>query len=133
MKTNPVNYSKELENMIAADREQGRIPSLLLQVCCAPCSSYCLEYLREDFRITVLYYNPNISEPEEFEKRRAEEKRLIREYNRQVEEQDFDGMHSTKRAQKIDNVRMKVTSMKELFRGWRMSRRAENDVRFALP
>ena len=73
MKTNPVNYSKELENMIAADREQGRIPSLLLQVCCAPCSSYCLEYLREDFRITVLYYNPNISEPEEFEKRRAEE------------------------------------------------------------
>ena len=55
MKTNPVNYSKELENMIAADREQGRIPSLLLQVCCAPCSSYCLEYLREDFRITVLY------------------------------------------------------------------------------
>lgn len=102
MKTNPVNYSKELENMIAADREQGRIPSLLLQVCCAPCSSYCLEYLREDFRITVLYYNPNISEPEEFEKRRAEEKRLIREYNRQVEEQDFDGMHSTKRAQKID-------------------------------
>lgn len=99
---NQVNYSKELDKIVEKDREQGRIPSLLLQVCCAPCSSYCLEYLREDFRVTVLYYNPNISERAEFEKRKAEEKRLIAEYNRQVEEQDFDGMNSTGRARKID-------------------------------
>ena len=52
--------------------------------------------------MTVLYYNPNISERAEFEKRKDEEKRLIEEYNRQVEEQDFDGMNSTDRAQKID-------------------------------
>lgn len=99
---NRINYSKELDKIVEKDREQGRIPSLLLQVCCAPCSSYCLEYLREDFRVTVLYYNPNISERAEFEKRKAEEKRLIAEYNRQVEEQDFDGMNSTSRAQRID-------------------------------
>lgn len=99
---NQVNYSKELDKIVEKDREQGRIPSLLLQVCCAPCSSYCLEYLREDFRVTVLYYNPNISQRAEFEKRKAEEKRLIAEYNRQVEEQDFDGMNSTARARKID-------------------------------
>lgn len=99
---NQVNYSKEMDKIVEKNREQGRIPSLLLQVCCAPCSSYCLEYLREDFHVTVLYYNPNISERAEFEKRKDEEKRLIEEYNRQVEEQDFDGMNSTDRAQKID-------------------------------
>lgn len=99
---NPVNYSRELEKIVAQDREQGRVPALLLQVCCAPCSSYCLEYLREDFKVTVLYYNPNISERAEFEKRKAEEKRLIEVYNRQVEEQSFAGMHSTSRARKID-------------------------------
>ena len=98
---NPVNYSRELEKIIADNREQGRLPALLLQVCCAPCSSYCLEYLREDFRITVLYYNPNISEQAEYEKRKAEELRLIDAYNRQVEEQNFEGMHSSARAQKI--------------------------------
>lgn len=99
---NQVNYSKEMDKIVEKNREQGRIPSLLLQVCCAPCSSYCLECLRENFRVTVLYYNPNISERAEFEKRKDEEKRLIEEYNRQVEEQDFDGMNSTDRAQKID-------------------------------
>lgn len=98
---NSVNYSRELDKIVTANREQGRIPTLLLQVCCAPCSSYCLEYLREDFDITVLYYNPNISETAEYEKRRSEELRLIQEYNRQVMQQDFDGMHSTERARPI--------------------------------
>lgn len=98
---NSVNYSREMYKIIAQNREQGRIPSLLLQVCCAPCSSYCLEYLREDFDITVLYYNPNISEKTEYDRRKAEELRLIREYNRQVEQQDFDGMQSTGRARRI--------------------------------
>lgn len=54
-------------------------PKLLLHACCAPCSSYCLEYLSQYFEITVLYYNPNISPEEEFGKRAAEEKRLISE------------------------------------------------------
>ncbi len=100
-KMNSVNYSKELDKIVTACREQGRIPTLLLQVCCAPCSSYCLEYLREDFDITVLYYNPNISEYAEYEKRRKEEVRLIQAYNRQVTLQDFASMHSTHRAREI--------------------------------
>lgn len=53
------------------------MPSLLIHACCAPCSSACLEYLNPYFRITVFYYNPNISPEAEFEKRLAEEKRLL--------------------------------------------------------
>ena len=53
------------------------MPKLLLHACCAPCSSYCLEYLSQYFEITVLYFNPNISDKEEYEYRLNEEKRLI--------------------------------------------------------
>lgn len=61
-----------------------------------------MEFLREYFRLTVFYYNPNITVSVEYEKRLAEEKRLIAEYNRQVEEQDFEGMHSTSAAHRIE-------------------------------
>jgi predicted adenine nucleotide alpha hydrolase (AANH) superfamily ATPase len=60
-----------------------------------------LEYLREYFKITVFYYNPNITASSEYEYRLGEEKRLIEAYNRQVETQDFTGMHSTPNAEKI--------------------------------
>ena len=52
-------------------------PSLVLHSCCAPCSSYALEYLSEYFHINVLYYNPNISSKEEYNLRLSEQKRLI--------------------------------------------------------
>ena len=58
------NYQKMLEATIAGLKEQNRVPTLLLHSCCAPCSSYCLEYLSQYFHITVDYYNPNIY-PEE--------------------------------------------------------------------
>ncbi len=64
---------KELEKISAA----GQKPTLLLHSCCAPCSSYVLEYLSRYFAITVLYYNPNISPAEEFHKRAEEQARLI--------------------------------------------------------
>lgn len=99
---NRINYSKETEKIMEGLRRENRAPRLLLHVCCAPCSSHCLEYLREVFRVTVYYFNPNISVPAEYEKRLSEEKRLISEYNRQVREQDFDGMHSTSAAHEID-------------------------------
>ena len=60
-----------------------------------------MEFLREYFNLTVFYYNPNITISEEYEKRLAEEKRLIAAYNRQVETKDFSGMHSTFAAKKI--------------------------------
>ncbi len=71
-----INYQRELDRLIAS--LEGT-PRLLLHSCCAPCSSYCLEYLSQYFSITVLYYNPNISPEEEFRKRAEEQARLISE------------------------------------------------------
>ena len=65
-----VNYSRELDREIQAIEASGAKPRLLLHSCCAPCSSYVLEYLREYFRITVFYYNPNITESAEYAYRR---------------------------------------------------------------
>ncbi len=69
------NYQKETEKII--DSLGGEKKSLLLHVCCAPCSSYVLEYLSAYFNITVLFYNPNIYPQAEFQKRLEEEKRLV--------------------------------------------------------
>lgn len=74
------NYQKELDKLIEG-LAGGRAPRLFLHSCCAPCSSYVLEYLREYFQITVFYYNPNITEDAEYRKRLAEQKRLIAAYN----------------------------------------------------
>ena len=57
---NKVNYQKVLEQIIEKNERENRVPTLLLHSCCAPCSSYCLEYLSNYFKITVFYYNPNI-------------------------------------------------------------------------
>lgn len=72
------NYHKELEKIIGAIAE-GTVPTLLLHACCAPCSSYCLEYLSDYFKITVYYYNPNIYPHEEYDHRVSEVRRLIKE------------------------------------------------------
>ena len=98
---NARNYAKELDKIIV-DVPEGK--RLLLHSCCAPCSSYVMEYLREYFELTVFYYNPNITEDVEYRKRVEEQKRLIAEYNRQVEEADFGPMHSTEKARKIEVI-----------------------------
>ena len=74
-----VNYQKELEQLIEKEQKEGRVPRLFLHSCCAPCSSYVMEYLSQYFSITVFYYNPNISPKEEYEKRVEEIRRLIGE------------------------------------------------------
>lgn len=74
---NKINYQKKLENIIERNKREDILPSLLLHSCCAPCSSYTIEYLSDYFKISVLYYNPNISPYEEYEKRKAEQIRLI--------------------------------------------------------
>ena len=63
------NYGKILELTLSEITSDGKRPSLLLHACCAPCSSYVIEYLSEYFDITLLYYNPNISPADEYEKR----------------------------------------------------------------
>lgn len=76
------NYQRELDKIIENIGAAGKCaPTLFLHSCCAPCSSYVLEYLRQYFRITVFYYNPNITEDVEYRKRVAEQKRLIAAYN----------------------------------------------------
>ena len=69
------NYDREMEAEIAA--LEGRRPTLLLHSCCGPCSSAVLERLRDHFRVTVLYYNPNIEPEEEYLHRKAEQRRLL--------------------------------------------------------
>ncbi len=72
-----VNYQKILDKFIKD--LNVNVPKLLVHSCCAPCSSYVLEYLNKYFNITVLYYNPNIYPLEEYEYRKNEQKRLISE------------------------------------------------------
>lgn len=73
-----INYQLELDTILDEIVRSGKTPSLLLHSCCAPCSSYVLEYLTKYFKVTVFYYNPNIYPSAEFEKRRDEQARLIR-------------------------------------------------------
>ena len=75
-----MNYQKQLEQIIAQIKGLSQKPSLLLHACCGPCSSYVLEYLAEYFRITVLYYNPNIYPPKEYERRLEELKTLYKKF-----------------------------------------------------
>ncbi len=76
---NKINYQKKLDALIEEVVRSGTVPTLLLHSCCAPCSSYVLKYLSDYFRITLLYFNPNISPKEEYIKRVGEQKRLISE------------------------------------------------------
>lgn len=118
MYRNGINYRKRCEEEIRKARGGSGKPTLLLQACCAPCSSTCLEFLREFFRVTVFYYNPNITESAEYAHRKEEAQRLISVYNGQVESGAYreippvtdpaadiapapDGMHSTAAAQEI--------------------------------
>ena len=73
------NYQKRLEETIAKSCTDGNRPRLLLHACCAPCSSYVLEYLSSLFEITLFFYNPNIFPPEEYAFREEELLRLVRE------------------------------------------------------
>ena len=76
---NKINYQKELDSLIENLVKEEKVPSLLLHSCCAPCSSYVLEYLSKYFSITILFYNPNIYPSEEYSRRVIEQKGLISE------------------------------------------------------
>lgn len=103
-----MNYQLELEKILSS--LNGERPKLLLHSCCAPCSSYCLEYLRDYFEITVYYYNPNITEASEYYKRQEEEKRLIQRLNEESEyrihivEAPYDPEKFLKMSQGLENV-----------------------------
>lgn len=70
------NYQKQMDAVVAS-LPQGERPRLLLQSCCGPCSSYVLEALTPYFRVTVLYYNPNIQPREEYDLRLENQRKII--------------------------------------------------------
>ncbi len=76
---NKINYQKWLIDTLSGDNAAGRVPKILLHACCAPCASTCLETLDRFAEITVFFYNPNITEKEEYDHRLEELFRLVKE------------------------------------------------------
>lgn len=87
-----INYGLMLDRKLEELHKNGEKPTLLLHACCAPCSSYVLEYLHERFRITLYFFNPNIAPEEEYRYRSQELKRLVREMKLDIEiiEEEYD-------------------------------------------
>lgn len=75
------NYQRILDGRLADIAASGRVPTLLLHSCCAPCSTYCVECLAPYFSITVFYYNPNISPEEEYKRRADEQREFLRKFD----------------------------------------------------
>lgn len=75
-----MNYQTVLEEELKLIEKSNNIPKLLLHACCAPCSSYVLEYLSKYFEITIYYYNPNIHPNVEYERRLNELKKFLNEF-----------------------------------------------------
>ena len=94
---NKRNYQRELAQILEELKKEGKIPKLFLHSCCAPCSSYVLEYLSEYFEITVFYYNPNIYPPREYEERAREQKRFIEQFPARYPISYVEGKYDTKR------------------------------------
>lgn len=72
--------SRELDKLKNDLIKEKETPSILLHSCCAPCSSYCIEYLSECFQITVFYYNPNIYPEDEYLFRKTEQQEFIQRF-----------------------------------------------------
>lgn len=83
---NKINYNNEMKKILddrlnESKRQESPQNTLLLHACCAPCSSTCMERVRDDIDTTVYFYNPNITSEEEYVKRAEELKRLIEIFN----------------------------------------------------
>ncbi|OOM80399.1 epoxyqueuosine reductase QueH [Clostridium sp. BL-8] len=93
--TNKINYQKELDLLIENLVNDKKVPRLLLHSCCAPCSSYVLEYLSKYFKITIFFYNPNIYPLDEYSRRVVEQKRFISELKVEHEIDFIEGKYDT--------------------------------------
>ncbi len=129
-----INYDLKMQEILNELKKEGKKPKLLLHSCCAPCSSTVIELLKEYFQITVFYYNPNITEDEEYHKRYEEMLEYIekRKYEISVEEgkynpkEDFfekiKGLENKKeggeRFYKCYHLRMKETAEKAKAEGY---------------
>lgn len=98
---NKINYQKLLDEKINELVKEGRVPTLFLHACCAPCSSYTLEYLNKYFNITIYFYNPNIDTEEEYNMRIHELSRLIKEMPMEHEVKLMSGAYEPEEFYKI--------------------------------
>ena len=101
-----MNYQKELDDLIKkVDPAISKNPpkKLLIHSCCAPCSSYVIEYLSQYFEVTIFYYNPNISEKSEYEKRALEQQRLISEMQTRYPVLFLEGHYNPKEFYQVTN------------------------------
>lgn len=78
-RVNKINYQLMLDKTLDKIAREGERKTLLLHACCAPCSSYVLEYLSRYFDITLYFYNPNITPEKEYLFRADELERLVGE------------------------------------------------------
>lgn len=101
-----INYGLILDRKLEELQKSGGKPSLLLHSCCAPCSSYVLEYLHERFEITLYFCNPNIAPEEEYEYRKNELKRLVREMGLDIPviEEEYDPVSFYRLAKGLENL-----------------------------
>ena len=86
-----MNYDLLMKEEI--NKFNGKVPTLLLHACCAPCSSACLKRLGDHFKITMFYYNPNITLEEEYKKRLNELKKFISEFKTKYEIEILDAKY----------------------------------------
>ena len=125
------NFDKLLEEIIIKHSNNNEIPKVLMHSCCAPCSSYVIEYLSNYFYLTIFYYNPNISPKEEYEKRKSEQIRLINsmdtkykvniidcDYDNDIYEKNIKGLEQEpERGRRCDvcfRLRLEKTALKAL-------------------
>ena len=129
-----INYDLKMQNILDELKKENKKPKLLLHSCCAPCCSIVIELLKEYFDITIFYYNPNITENEEYHKRFEEMVDYIgkREYSIPVEEgrynpkEDFfekikgleDRKEGGERCYKCYHLRMRETAEKAKAEGY---------------
>lgn len=96
-----MNYDVEMNNIIKNLKYK---PKLLLHSCCAPCSTTCIERLKDYFDITIIYYNPNIEPISEYEKRKQEQIKIIKLYNIKYVDCDYDNDLFHNMANGLENV-----------------------------
>lgn len=95
-----IDYQKKMEEILNVIEKPKK---LLLHSCCGPCSSYVLEYLTNYFDITIFYYNPNITEEEEFKKRLNEQIRLVNEITKKNKIHVIEGKYEKEKYEKTIN------------------------------
>ena len=89
-----MNYDQKMQEQMLSIPEGEK---LLLHACCAPCTSGCLEHIADHFKISILFYNPNITDKEEYNKRLNELKRFLSEFKTKYPIDVIDGEYNAKK------------------------------------